>query len=277
MAIQAGKSGIAQGMMGRLNESYQQPFDTSQLQAHGAVPVADAAERQRIENMMFERMRPEHQRAQSGLETQLANMGLSRGSEAWNREAQRLGDQQSRERFQAMEFGGAEQQRQFGMGLQGSQYANQLRQQQIAEQLQRRAIPLNELNALLTGSQVAMPGMPSFNTSQSAGGTNYSGAAGQQYNAGMDAYNAQQQQSQGLMSGIGSIAGMAGMMMMSDARLKTNLVRVGTHPIGVGVYDYDIQGEPERGVIAQEVQTVRPDLVHQHPSGYLMVDYGGLQ
>ena len=66
-------------------------------------------------------------------------------------------------------------------------------------------------------------------------------------------------------------------MMMSDVRLKTNIVRIGTHPIhGVGIYEYDIQGERERGVIAQEVQQVRPDLVREHVSGYLMVNYGGL-
>ena len=45
MAIQSGKSQIAGGMMGRLEESYQQPYDPSQLQAMGAVPQGDAAER----------------------------------------------------------------------------------------------------------------------------------------------------------------------------------------------------------------------------------------
>ncbi|NBS94291.1 MAG: tail fiber domain-containing protein [Betaproteobacteria bacterium] len=34
---------------------------------------------------------------------------------------------------------------------------------------------------------------------------------------------------------------------------------------------------PQRGVIAQEVQQVRPDLVKRHANGFLMVDYGGLQ
>jgi hypothetical protein len=65
--------------------------------------------------------------------------------------------------------------------------------------------------------------------------------------------------------------------MFSDARLKTDVVRVGTHPtLGVGIYEYVMFGEPTSGVLAHEVQEVRPDLVMQHPSGYLMVDYGGL-
>jgi hypothetical protein len=280
MAVQSGKSNIAQGMLGRLDESYQKPFDPSGLQATGAVPQADSAERQRIENMMFERMAPEHQKATASLESQLQNMGLSRGSAAWNREKQRLGDQQSRERFQAMEFGGNEMSRQFGMGLQSSSYANQLRQQQIAEQLQQRAIPLNELNALLTGSQVATPGMPSFAASRSPGGADYSGALGSQYGAQQEMYNAQQATNNANTTagaGIGAAAIAAIAAMMSDVRLKTNIVRIGTHPIhGVGIYEYDIQGERERGVLAHEVQQVRPDLVREHRSGYLMVDYGGL-
>jgi hypothetical protein len=67
------------------------------------------------------------------------------------------------------------------------------------------------MNALLTGAQVSMPNMPNFNTSTSAGGANYSQAAQNQYSAGMDAYNAKQQANQSLMSGIGSVAGIAAM------------------------------------------------------------------
>jgi len=276
MAIQSGRSDIAQGMMGRLDESYKKPFNWDNMQQMGAVPATGDDTRQRVEQGLMDRMRPEHQFQTSGLETQLQNMGLSRGSEAWNREMQRMGDQQSRERFNALEMGGQEQQRQFGMNTQSAEYQNRLRQQQIAEQMQQRGMPLNELNALLTGQQVGMPNMPSFNTSTSAGGANYNLAAQNQYNAGMDAFNAKQQQQQSMMSGIGSIAGMAG-MFMSDLRLKRNVVKRGELPSGIGVYEYDIFDRHEIGVIAQEVQQIRPDLVQVHDSGYLMVDYRGLQ
>ena len=119
MAIQSGKSDIASGMMGRLNESYRKPYDPSQLQDYGQVGKpgqglttdisggAGADARTRIENSMWERMQPQQQQAQAGLEGKLQNMGLTRGSEAWNRETQRLGDQQSRERFNVMAQGQA--------------------------------------------------------------------------------------------------------------------------------------------------------------------------
>jgi hypothetical protein len=325
-------SGAGQGIQGNLN-----------MTALGDMPMADAAERQRIENMMFDRMRPQQQQSQAALEGQLANMGLTRGSEAWNREMERLGQQQSGERYDAMMRGGQEMQNLFNMGmagrqqgfnemlgagnfvnqaqgqgfgqlmgqnaqnfqqglanaglmnqynqqqfqnqlaannqnwqqqLQGGNYQNQLRQQQITEMLQQRALPLNELNALLSGGQVAMPTFPGFNQSASSGGTNYLGAAGQQYNAGLDAYNAGQAGMGGLFSGLGSLGSAA--MMFSDRRLKSNIRKVGEHPIGVGIYDYDIGGKRERGVMAQEMLQAAPERVGVHPSGYLMVNYEGL-
>lgn len=275
MSIQSGRSDIAQGMMGRLRSATEQPFNWNNMTPTAGVPATGDDTRQRVERGLLERMRPENQFQQQALEAQLGNMGLSRGSPAWNREMQRLQDQQQREQFNALEQGGVEQQRQFGMNTQAAEYQNRLRQQQIAEQIQQRNMPLNELNALLTGQQVGMPTMPSFNTSQSAGGANYNLAAQNQYNAGMDAFNAKQQQQQGMMSGISSIAGL-GMMAFSDLRMKRNIVKIGTLPDGIGVYEYDIFDRHEIGVLAQEVQQTRPELVHAHDSGYLMVNYEGL-
>ena len=62
----------------------------------------------------------------------------------------------------------------------------------------------------------------------------------------------------------------------SDARLKSNIRRIGTHPIGVGIYEYDIFGEHDVGVMAQELLSVKPEAVMRHPSGFYQVDYGRL-
>ena len=90
-------------------------------------------------------------------------------------------------------------------------YQNQLRQQQIAEQQMQRNQPLNEMNAILSGTQIGMPTFPGFQNAQAAAPTNYLGAAGMQGQSDMAAYNAKQQGTQGLMSGVGSIAA-AGIM-----------------------------------------------------------------
>lgn len=80
----------------------------------------------------------------------------------------------------------------FNQQLTASNYQSQLRQQQIAEEMQRRGFSLNEINALLTGQQVGMPSMPQFNQAQRSEAPQYLNAANMQYQAGLDAFNAQQ-------------------------------------------------------------------------------------
>ena len=165
-------------------------------------------------------------------------------------------------------------QQQQGMNQNYANYQNQLRQQAIAEQMQRRGMSLNEMNALLSGQQVNLPQMPSFVSSGRAETPNILGATQMGYDAALGATNAQNAMFGNLL-GAGAQLGSA--FLFSDRRLKSNIRRVGKHAIGVGIYDYTMMGMPQRGVIAQEVQQVRPDLVKRHANGFLMVDYGGLQ
>lgn len=81
---------------------------------------------------------------------------------------------------------------QYGLNSQYANQQNQLRQQAIAEMLQRRGTSLNEMNALLSGQQVNMPQMPTFNASGRAETPNIVGALQNQYDAQLGAYNAQQ-------------------------------------------------------------------------------------
>jgi hypothetical protein len=70
--------------------------------------------------------------------------------------------------------------------------------------------------------------------------------------------------------------GLTAASFFSDSRLKSNIVRVGTHALGIGIYEYDKFGMRERGVMAQEVEQVKPEAVTKHSSGYKMVDYSQL-
>lgn len=70
----------------------------------------------------------------------------------------------------------------------------------------------------------------------------------------------------------------------SDRTTKENIVRVGTHPLGIGLYVFDYKpeyrddwGNGRRfGVMADEVETVLPEAVGVHPAGYKLVDYAML-
>jgi hypothetical protein len=60
--------------------------------------------------------------------------------------------------------------------------------------------------------------------------------------------------------------------------LKNDVVRLGTVGDGIGLYrfQYNWSDQVYVGVIAQEVQEVRPDAVVRGSDGYLRVDYGRL-
>ena len=346
-ALQGGRSALAGSFMGRVADEYSKPFDYNSLpqmsQTPGVgnlqtqtnnytpglttgfnfgqpLPQMDSSYRDTVANQLMSKMQPTHDYQTKQLETKLANQGLRAGSEAYNRAMNQLGNQQSLERFNALDQSGNEAQRLYNMQMQtaqqgynqnlgaaqfqnqalgqasaldlarmqaqnqalGQQYGlnaqqasaqNQLRQQAIAEQAQRRGMSLNEMNALLSGQQVSMPTMPSFQGAGQSQTPNLLGALQSQYDSQLGATNAQNAQ-WGNWLNAGTTLG--GAYMFSDRRLKSNIKRVGTHEIGVGIYEYTMMGMPQRGVIAQEVQAVRPDLVKRHANGYLTVNYGGL-
>tara|TARA_R110002051_G_scaffold154782_3_gene226960 strand:+ start:15579 stop:16292 length:714 start_codon:yes stop_codon:yes gene_type:complete len=78
----------------------------------------------------------------------------------------------------------------------------------------------------------------------------------------------------GIASGLGSLGG--GMAAAgSDRRLKRDITRVGTHPLGIGIYEFRYHGPSllYAGVMAQELQEVMPEAVTTMPNGYLGVYY----
>ena len=78
---------------------------------------------------------------------ELIAAGIPRGSEAWNKEATRFDRSRNDARNQAELSAGQEAQRNFGMDT-------TLRKDALAEYLTQRQTPLNEISALMSGSQV---------------------------------------------------------------------------------------------------------------------------
>jgi hypothetical protein len=143
--------------------------------------------------------------------------------------------------------------------------------------------PLNQISALMSGSQVQMPQFQGYTGANVAAAPIMAGAQAQDQ-AAVQRYNVAQSGQNALTGGLFGAAGMAlggpmsgaGGLFSSDRRLKSNIVRVGTHPIGIGVYEYDIRGRRERGVMAQELLPVMPDAVAVDGDGYYMVNYAAL-
>ena len=101
-------------------------------------------------------------------------------------------------------------QQEFGQQQQIANYQNQLRQAQIAEAIQRQQVPLNNINALISGQQVAMPNMPAFNQAQRAQAGQYLNAGQMQYNADLQAQQMNNASANSWMNGAFSLGGKLG-------------------------------------------------------------------
>ena len=68
----------------------------------------------------------------------------------------------------------------------------------------------------------------------------------------------------------------------SDRDIKENIVAMGVHPLGIGMYLYDYKSEFQEkygsgkffGVMADELETVLPQAVFMNEDGYKVVAYG---
>jgi len=126
------------------------------------------------------RLDPRFEQEQAALSTRLANQGIAPGSEAYNREMTLLGQTKNDAYNQLM--------------LQGrGQAANEVN------------APINQITALLSGSQVSNPNTQMV-TPQGAATTDVAGLIGQNYNQRLNGWQQQQQQKQSLMGGLFGLA-----------------------------------------------------------------------
>jgi hypothetical protein len=250
-------------------------LDTSGLPQR-AIDVGQTAQQ-----AIMSRLQPQLAQQDEALRTRLANQGITLGSDAYGREMTAQGQRSNDLQMQA--------------ALQGINLDQANRASALQEQAYMQDRPLNLINALRSGNQVNAPQFQGFAQQATTQGANMLGATQAQYQADMDYANAQNAQQSGLMGGLfgiggaalgGKFGGLGGAMMgaqigsgagksFSDMRLKTNIKRIGTHRAGVGLYEYDYiwGGGKQVGVMAQELELVRPDAVFDI-AGFKAVDYG---
>lgn len=226
------RSQLASDLTGRLQSEMGSPMDWSNLpETGGAVAAPEYGDlnafRQKQEDNLYSRatsrLDPQWQQRQDALRNQLYSAGVKEGDAGYERAMANFNrdrnDAYDQARTSAIAGGGAEMANQIGMGgqVQGQQqgasaYQTQLRQQAISEELQKRGFSLNEINAALSGQQVSTPNMPNF-TPAAASQANQALTAAQLTGQGqLNAFNAQQAGTQGLLSGLTS-AGLAGVML----------------------------------------------------------------
>jgi hypothetical protein len=226
----------------------------------------DQATEDKLDSLASARLDPQFAKEQAQLQTQLANQGIGIGSAAYN---------------DAMtQFGQTKNDAYNQLYLNGNQQAFN---QAVAERNQ----PINEITALMSGSQVSNPNFTSTPQTNVAG-TDYAGMVQNQFNDQEQQYNTQMQQQNAMAGGLFGLGGTLGaaalqfakpaapMLMLSDRRLKSDIKRVGATAHGLPLYEYTIFGARQRGVMADEVKKVMPEAVVRLPSGFDAVDYGKL-
>lgn len=78
-----------------------------------------------------------------------------------------------------------------------------------------------------------------------------------------------------LLDDVAKAVIIGGAIFGSDIRLKEEIVRVGTSPSGISIYEFSYRGTPNRwrGVIAQELVASHPDALVTGPRDVYFVDY----
>lgn len=171
----------------------------------------DAAE-SRLMELGTKRLNPQLQRDEDSLRTRLINSGIRQGSDAWNTEMDDFG-QRKNDAYNQLALSG--------------------RGQAMQELLTERNQPLNEITALMSGSQVSQPSF--VGTPQaSVANTDYAGMVKNNYDAQVAQQQMKNSNQQAMMGGLFGLAGSA-----------TKMVK----PFSLSSRDYKTTGEDAGNVL----------------------------
>ncbi len=158
-----------------------------------------------------------------------------------------------------------------------AQFMIALRQQSLQERISVRGHNVNEITSLIHGGHVQVPQFANWKGSNIAPPP-IADATYRSYAAELDIWKTEVAQSNQMMGGILGFAGNMAGMMLSDRRVKRDIVKITDDPRGFGWYSYrywwEVDGVEHIGVMAQELLEHIPDAVVTLPNGLLAVNYG---
>jgi hypothetical protein len=248
-------------------------------------PNAYSADRQKVEDATFNRYATQIAPERAKQAATLAARGLDPGSQGWGGAQDVNARQDTDASMAAILAGGQEQSRLLGeeragwaQGQDYTNFLNTLRGAQLGEKQTIRNAPINEIAALMSGSQVSAPSFQPFSR-QGVDAAPIGQYIGQNY---ANQANAAANTNAGIF-GLGNAAiSAAPWLMMSDRRLKTGISAIGRKLAGLPLYFFHFI-EPlcrlpgyrgvQLGVMSDEVRKLHPDAVHD-VGGFDMVDYG---
>jgi hypothetical protein len=259
--------------------------------------------RAHVEDALFQRIQPQLQRDRAGIEQSLADQGIRYGSPAYAAAMDNYNRQSNDARLAVTQAGAAEQQQAFGQAAQRAAFGNAGLAQQIAQQQQflnaqnlarqdylteqyaLRNQPINEISALLSGSQVSRPDFRStpINTIPT---TDVAGLMNTNFSQQFGNYKQQAESTDKLIGGIFGLAGNVlgpSKIIASDRRFKEDIHKIGgvmaATPQKVQempVYEYSYKDDPSStrhiGPMAQDVEKIDPGAVAKDKRGMRYID-----
>jgi hypothetical protein len=261
-AASLGLGGTINAALGRVQSTMGQEFNPN-LPSTGFNPG------QSYQEAYMQRLAPQIEQNRETTQARLANQGIAPGTQAYENAMRQQAQKENDLLLGATTQG-------FGVGSQANQQA-------FNQEMTKYNMPLNTLSALRSGSQVQNPSFVNSAQQATTSGADILGAAQMGYNAQMGDFNAKQAAQQSFNQGLMGLGG-AGIMAFSDIRMKENIMAIGTLPNGLPFYQFEYKPEFKGiaghgrfvGVMAQEVEMVRPEAVITTSEGYKMVNYGVL-
>lgn len=279
MATTQGTADLAKAYTSRIGEATANPYSYSGLP--GAPTYNEDYRKQQL-SAIEQRNQPQMDRDRAALEQRLADQGVGLQDPAYRSAMDQYQRGVNDFRLGADVQAGNAASQQYGLE------AN-TRDRAIQEMTNLRSQPINEVAALLgTGTGVQNPNFVNTPQTQVAPTDTYAPYALQQqaYGNQLQAYNTQMQgqnATTGGLFGLGGTALAAGakyglplLMAGSDIRMKENVRHVGHTTDGQKLYFFTYKGDPNTphvGLMAQDVEKVRPDAVVEI-DGMKYVDYG---
>lgn len=213
-----------------------------------------AAIEKRLFDLGANTLDPRFERQRDDLETRLSNQGIKLGSAAYDRAMS--------------EMRGSQSDAYNNLALQG-------RGQAFSELQAQRNQPINEISALMSGSQVSMPNM-AVNSPSAIPTTDNAGLINANYGQQLQAWQQDAANRGGALGGLFQLGGtLGGAAIMSDKRTKTDIKKVGKTDDGEPIYTYRYKsgGPIQMGVMAQSLEKTKPEAVTEI-GGVKHVDYG---
>lgn len=246
----------------QLAGQYATPMDTS------SIGTANQAAQDAVYKRATSTLDPQYQQMQTQLTSQLAQQGITQGSDAYNTAMANF----ARQRDSAYENARNDS------ITQGDQYGMQQLQQLLAIRNQ----PLSELNSLESGMQFLKP------STVSTPASNISGDIYNSYQGTLDGTSSNNAGSNALMGGLFSLGGSAlssgmfnNLFSASDRRVKRDVTRIGErHGLPLYAFRYvweDGTSQLHVGHMADEVAERLPDAVVRGPEGFDLVNYSRVE